>query len=213
MNDIVTKKCGICKEIKSEKEFYKASHHKDKLSSACKKCTDIKNRSWALKNVEKVKNYLKSWRKSNTERDRELHRKWKNEYRQRVHELAKKYTEKHSEKINEYGRKYYNENKEKRIELGRLYRQKNPGKNTEYSRNRRARKEGNGGSITEKEWEDLKNKYDNKCLCCGRSDLKLTLDHVVPLVLGGKHSIENAQPLCVSCNSRKNARHIDYRLK
>jgi 5-methylcytosine-specific restriction endonuclease McrA len=74
-----------------------------------------------------------------------------------------------------------------------------------------ARKIKNGGKITESQWVALCEKYNNTCLCCGRKDVKLTLDHVVPLKVGGTNSIENAQPLCQSCNSSKGIKIIDYR--
>lgn len=61
------------------------------------------------------------------------------------------------------------------------------------------------------EWNSLKEKFENKCLACGSSGIALTVDHVLPLSLGGTNSIENIQPLCLICNSRKNNKHIDYR--
>jgi len=78
---------------------------------------------------------------------------------------------------------------------------------------RRAWKIGSGGTITETEWLDLKEKYNYTCLRCKRKEpkIKLTLDHVKPLKLGGENRIENAQPLCLSCNCSKGARWIDYR--
>jgi 5-methylcytosine-specific restriction endonuclease McrA len=80
--------------------------------------------------------------------------------------------------------------------------------------NREAAKR-NGGTITEKEWSDLKKKYDYTCLCCGRREpeIKLTLDHVKPLAKphNGINIITNAQPLCGSCNFSKGAKWIDYR--
>jgi hypothetical protein len=42
------------------------------------------------------------------------------------------------------------------------------------------------------------------CVKCG-SKKYLTLDHIVPVSLGGVTSEENAQTLCRSCNSRKGA--------
>lgn len=51
--------------------------------------------------------------------------------------------------------------------------------------------------------------HGDKCLCCGST--KITLDHVIPVHLGGKNEIANLQPLCKSCNSKKSTKIIDYR--
>lgn len=49
------------------------------------------------------------------------------------------------------------------------------------------------------------------CLKCG-SDASLSVDHIVPVSLGGKHDWENLQLLCQSCNSTKGNRNKkDYR--
>jgi 5-methylcytosine-specific restriction endonuclease McrA len=78
---------------------------------------------------------------------------------------------------------------------------------------RRARIAQNGGTITGREWSDLKKKYNFTCLCCKRREpeIKLCLDHVIPIARGGPNTIENAQPLCVSCNTKKQTKTIDYR--
>lgn len=49
------------------------------------------------------------------------------------------------------------------------------------------------------------------CLVCGTTE-SLTVDHVVPLALGGKHEFENLQVLCLKHNSQKGAKILDYRL-
>ena len=91
--------------------------------------------------------------------------------------------------------------------------QDQPGYWTGYSRARRARVRGARGSHTAQEWSALKAFYNYTCLCCGRQepDIELTLDHVVPLYRGGSNSIDNAQPLCRSCNSSKGTQSTDYR--
>ena len=63
---------------------------------------------------------------------------------------------------------------------------------------------------TNQEWRDLCAKYNHQCLCCGEQTT-LTVDHVLPISLGGSNSIDNIQPLCLACNLRKHAKHIDYR--
>lgn len=76
--------------------------------------------------------------------------------------------------------------------------------------NRRARKAGNSGSHTVKEWQALCEAAGHRCLCCG-SARKLTRDHVIPIDSGGSDNIENIQPLCKSCNSSKGTKSTDYR--
>lgn len=55
--------------------------------------------------------------------------------------------------------------------------------------------------------------YGYRCLCCGQQfSSGLTVDHVVPLALGGSNWISNIQPLCHHCNSKKHTKIIDYRV-
>ena len=64
---------------------------------------------------------------------------------------------------------------------------------------------------TAAEFKALCEEYGNVCLRCGNKEALLTPDHVIPLSLGGSNWITNIQPLCRSCNSRKNVKIIDYR--
>jgi 5-methylcytosine-specific restriction endonuclease McrA len=48
-----------------------------------------------------------------------------------------------------------------------------------------------------------------RCLGCGKLDP--TVDHVVPLVLGGPNTIDNVQVWCAPCNSEKVCEIMHYR--
>lgn len=53
-------------------------------------------------------------------------------------------------------------------------------------------------------------KRDNhKCSYCGRGDLPLTLDHIIPKSKGGDDSWENLVAACMPCNNRKGDRTLE----
>lgn len=83
-----------------------------------------------------------------------------------------------------------------------------------HKQNRRARVNKNGGKFTLQEWRDLKKEYLYACPACKRvePEIKLTVDHIIPIAKGGTSDISNIQPLCCSCNSRKYTNIISYKL-
>ena len=79
---------------------------------------------------------------------------------------------------------------------------------------KRYRKQYNSkGFFTYEQWEKVVRFYAgpaNLCLKC--NDKKFLIpDHIISASLGGSNSIENIQPLCVSCNSEKRSDVVDYR--
>jgi 5-methylcytosine-specific restriction endonuclease McrA len=67
-----------------------------------------------------------------------------------------------------------------------------------------------GPHFTGAEWLALLEFYGRACLACGAGE-DLSVDHIVPLSLGGSNAITNVQPLCETCNNVKGARVRDYR--
>lgn len=201
MEKIITEKhCNKCNQNKSALYFYKDKNKKDGLMIYCKNCCSETAKASRRLNPEKHSEYRRKWKLNNQEKSKSVARNWVIENIERVKEKKREWTIK---------------NKDKVLELKRMWQKKNKDKVTEYNHTRRALKLKDGGKITAKEWRDLKTKYNNTCLCCGRNDVKLTLDHVVPISppFYGKNTIDNAQPLCGICNSSKGAKVIDYRVK
>lgn len=106
---------------------------------------------------------------------------------------------------------WYQRNKEHRAEYLRKWASNNRvNRNVSEARRRGLKKDA--GDFSLEEWVELCDTYGNVCLACGR-DEPLTIDHVVPLSVGGSNTIDNLQPLCKSCNCKKSTKTIDYREK
>jgi len=56
----------------------------------------------------------------------------------------------------------------------------------------------------------ISDKFGMKCLKCGSTE-NITIDHIIPVKLGGENTFDNIQPLCASCNSSKGTKIKDYR--
>ena len=182
-------------------------------------------KEWAKKNRKKLRANNAAWIARNPEHanrlarkraakayaiDPEKFKKRSSEFRKNNPEKVKlsvdTWFENNKEYRSAYKKKYRECNKEK-IEK---YRKNNPDKYRAYKSNRRTRQTTAGGSFTEKEWLTLCDKHNNKCLNCGKH-IKLTADHVLPVSKGGTSDIDNIQPLCGPCNSKKHNKALDFR--
>lgn len=73
-----------------------------------------------------------------------------------------------------------------------------------YRRRIRMAAAKDGVTVTQRDWDRLIQRYDNKCAYCDCSlDGCFTIDHVVPISKGGRHTIGNLVPACKPCNSSK----------
>ena len=149
------------------------------------------------------------------EEKREYAKKYYEANREKVIERVKKHRSNSDvrERDRANSRLWYFFHKEERYEYDKKYRVENKEKLSEWQHKRRARLVGNGGVFTAEEWISLKEFYNFTCLRCGRREpeIKLEIDHVLPIFTGGLNVIANIQPLCVSCNRSKKTNHIDYR--
>lgn len=105
---------------------------------------------------------------------------------------------------------YYRTHKEQRMRDMAFYRKAHPEIQRRIAKIRDARERGAEGNHTEKEWQEIKKKYNYCCAICKKqepfSDIwypLLTEDHIVPLCKNGTNYIWNIQPLCFACNIKK----------
>lgn len=205
------KQCTKCKEWKEVSQFYKLKD--GKIYPSCKTCENQRCKKWSQKNHEYDLNRKRKYHAEHKEEERIKRSKCYQENREKKLAETKKWRLSNLEYNRARAKAWNQENHERYLGNVKKWRNEHLEQVRSHCRDRRARTKGSGGNITVQEWQDLKKKYDFTCLRCKRREpeIKLTLDHVMPLSRGGKHVIENAQCLCKSCNSIKAIKNIDYR--
>lgn len=181
--------CSVCGVEKDTGDFRKGGRQ-------CRACRVNQQREYFKQNREKANAATAKWTREHPEERLAAKRIWK---------------EKNHEKVNAQARADYWRNKEVNNQRARDYKKRNPERTRAYNANRKALLRGAIGSVSASAWDALKWICGQVCLGCGRSDVRLTQDHIVPLKQGGVHSIKNMQPLCSSCNSKKRITAIDFR--
>ncbi|WP_448680016.1 hypothetical protein [Pseudomonas nicosulfuronedens] len=99
------KTCGMCRAIKSKKEFAKCKSTIDGYRSRCKSCSNEVNKryreenpdksrastkAWAERNSERKKASVKEWVERNPERMAATHRAWKDRNRESIRESTRR---------------------------------------------------------------------------------------------------------------------------
>lgn len=184
------------------KEYSKV--YRDRNKSECIDCGAIINKLWnkswkCISCVQKKDNKVSRKERYNTDI----------EYRNSIKEKNKLSYLKHKEKRILEAREYRKNNPEDTQKHNeRVYRWKKT-KNgkirncIECSKRRiRIKEAKEKWNFKPIEWINLCEKFNNKCAYCWK-ETKLTIDHIIPISKWGWNNIENIQPLCKSCNSRK----------
>jgi len=172
----------ICKKCGQDREFY-YSYTRRCFSEICKDCIKEKRKKYYLANKDEVKKRVSLYALKNKAKVSEYKINW-----------ARNDRELYPIKYQERGKKY-------RIEHIELRRRE--------LRDYRARIKINGGCHTEKDWELLLKNLGKMCAKCG-SLTNIEKDHIKPLSIGGRNSIDNLQPLCRSCNAKKYNKEVNY---
>lgn len=115
------------------------------------------------------------------------------------------------EKHREEQRLHYSRHKVEVKERTKRLKQANPERSILYSATRKTAKTQAGGHTTPKKWLYICKSFGFRCLCCGKKK-KLQVDHVIPVSKGGSSWPTNLQPLCGTCNGKKQTKSTDFRI-
>jgi 5-methylcytosine-specific restriction endonuclease McrA len=184
----------------------------------------IKNREYARLNVEKRRAY----RAANVERIRERDRVYRianadairARFRMRWLADSEKYTRRAREWHAANTSKLYADDPnhptlQRRRAYARAYYAANLDAYRVARHRRRARIKGNGGTFTVGELKAMRIECAGICFYC-RSQHEpndLTIDHVIPIVQGGRHEAANIVLACERCNKSKNNRTLEQWVK
>jgi len=156
--------------------------------------------------------------------EREWQCKWRKANPEKAHEKDRKRREKHRDSYNKASREWRKANPERVSELNRAWSLSHP----DYFRNhirkwrdehpeaaklqwhiRKARKNGNGGTFTAKELNELFELQEGFCFYCGEllysslEDRQIHIDHKIPISRDGTNDILNIVLSCARCNLQK----------
>jgi len=204
------KRCRICGKVKPLEEFDKRKTGRDGHRTECHVCRQKDKLAYCERNREREAARARKWYAENQERASASRRKYYRENREAVIASSQKWAESNRKKSNGYKQKWAKANPEKMRECRTRWVKENPEKRQVINRRRKHREANVISNLSGDEWLMILEKYGHKCLCCGSTD-NLTIDHVLPLSMGGALIAGNVQPLCGVCNSAKGPRFIDYR--
>jgi hypothetical protein len=196
------KRCCDCCEVKSVDCFYVHVRHADGFSGICKECSSKRCAAFYRGSSEKIKAGVRDWQTKNRERVRQtkaanyqrnreaISAAWKARYatdpelRRRNQQRVKRWCEENPERARE-------------LALAGVHA-------------RRARILG--GNYEHVDRQKVFNRDGWVCRRCGKKvnkrlkwphKLSATLDHIIPLALGGDHTYENVQLAHAKCNLEK----------
>lgn len=168
-------------EIKAKSKAYRRTP----AGIASKKKFQIVHRAEILQELREahVKNKVARCKKS---------REWYQANKERAKKRIKEWAENNKDKVRMYAKNHIHRNR---------------AANRQRCKRRRLLISVNG-KFTHDEWMAIKSAHSFICQICKQAepDIKLTIDHIIPLSKGGRHHRANIQPLCRSCNAKKGAK-------
>ena len=174
-------------------EYYVRNREKIKAYSA----------EYYAQNKEGIKAQQAEYRAQNRERIKARKAEHYAQNKERMKTQCAEYRAKNKEKVQAYMIEYYDKNRDMRKAYQKQYRRNHLEKHALRQATRRARLANTEITLTEEQWQIIKNMFKQKCVYCGKRTRRLTKDHIIPLSQGGGLTLSNIVPACRSCNSKK----------
>jgi len=139
-------------------------------------------------------------RKDNIDLYRERDRKYYQDNKEMINRKRRKLHLINRDADNERSRNYYHKNQKHLSDMQRI---RMKGKANIYWQRRRAKEKSLPATLTEQQWDNAKDHFNNCCAYCGK-EKPLERDHFLALSNDGPYTEDNIVPACKSCNSSKN---------
>ena len=176
------------------------------LNSQCRACDHIYKRAQREREAKAqgreyiphdVQVFQSAMAKAEREADR-LRARWAAAYLRPFRVLSKK-------DLAAYQRSHYNRHRIQELHRGQRYKLDNPARKAVWDSVRKLREaDQSDGSVTRLSIARMK-RGARLCAYCGCTLHHKQTDHMIPLALGGEHSLRNFVIVCPDCNQRKHA--------
>ena len=197
----VMKLCVRCGQTRPTTDFSRNSKTKDKLSSWCKECHSNHAVAWAAQHPDRRRRpYTQAMALA-------AHKRYMASREQYI-KRSTEYTKAHQRETKEYRAAYEKKNRKRLREYQRRWAKQHPEKiRNRASTQRKGRRFAEGAIIERISYRAVYERDSGKCQLCRRavSFKAMTLDHIVPVSLGGNHTMLNVQTAHRRCNSRRGA--------
>jgi 5-methylcytosine-specific restriction endonuclease McrA len=204
-----TRACAVCGEdFASDYSFQKfcgaKCARKDRYARTREQSIAY-SKQWIADNREKHGQYAATWRERNPEVAKEAARQWQLAHPEKGREAAKRWYAAHPEQARAMAKRVREATVEQRKERLRRWHEANPEASRLMGNKRRALRLGNRDSIGVRrpDWISLVRRYGGRCAYCGIRPDRIYMDHVIPLIKGGRDAIGNVLPTCFACNASK----------
>jgi 5-methylcytosine-specific restriction endonuclease McrA len=188
-------------EVKVKRKIYKKKHDIKNKESIREYGIKLRARPeykerinrWREEKSDYLKAKAKEWRTINKDYKREIDKKYRIKNRERVNQQHREWRNTNLEVVRKYNKKYYTSPK------GII-------NYTHHNHRRLALIKERPCDLNNEKIIEIFNR-DKVCVYCG-SNIKLELDHIIPLKLGGNSLFNNFVLACKRCNTSKSGRDV-----